>query len=256
MCTDFALLLLVLLIASFATILPKEFFMETNLNAILGQLATAGRVRLTLSLDLELQDFKFLDEHEGYTSATSGSDAPPPDVPFTPEYVAFGEPLYKLNGAVPPPRIGSMNSAVLAQLKRLPTEFTRTQFQSAVPRAMRFNPVTKQFGVQTKLPSIRRAQQAYFSEFKKRGWVVAVEEDLNPMSDDKLVSIQEFVKDWATKNGHEGECMASLLPTIDHKIAVTAVGPSEPLELPNGNGPATKAEREQIEKWLTEKFRV
>jgi hypothetical protein len=83
--------------------------------------------------------------------------------------------------------IGSMNSAVLAQLKRLPTEFTRGQFESAVPRAMRFNPVTKHFGVRTKLPSIRRAQQAYFSEFKKRGWVVSVEEDLNPMSDDKLV---------------------------------------------------------------------
>ena len=56
-----------------------------------------------------------------FLAGTSVSDAPPPYVPFTSEYVASGEPLYKLNGSVPPPRIGSMNSAVLAQLKRLPT---------------------------------------------------------------------------------------------------------------------------------------
>jgi hypothetical protein len=220
--------------------------MSTNLNAILGQLITAGRIRLTVSLDLELQDYRFLDELEGHAPA-SGSDAPAPDFPIMPEYTAFGEPLYKLDTSVAPPRIGSMNSTVLGQLKRLPTEFTRSQFESVVPRAMRFNPVTKQFGVQTNFPSIQRAQQAYFSEFKKRGWVVAV---------DKLVSIQEFVKDWAAKNGHEGKCMASLLPTTDHKIGITVVGSSDWLELPNGHEPATNAEREQIERWLTEKFKV
>jgi hypothetical protein len=230
--------------------------MSTNLNAILGQLITAGRIRLTVSLDLELQDYRFLDELEGHAPAASGSDAPPSDSPITPEYTAFGEQLYKLNSSVQPPRIGSMNAAVLAQLKRLPTEFTRSQFESVVPRAMRFNPVTKQFGVQTNFPSIQRAQQAYFSEFKKRGWVVAAEEDLNPISDDKLISIEEFVKDWAAKNGHVGECMVSLLPTTDHKIGITVVGSGDWLELPNGNGPATKAEREQIERWLTDKFKV
>jgi len=230
--------------------------MGTNLNAFLGQLAMAGRVRLTLSLDLELQDFRFLDEIEGRAAAPGPSDAPLPDIPVTATGMAFGEPLYRLNGTVPPPRIGSMNSAVLTQLKRLSPVFTRSQFESVVPRAMRFNPVTKQFGVRTNFPTIQRAQQAYFSEFKKRRWVVPVEEDLNPMSDDKLVSIQEFVRDWAAQNGHEGQCTASLMPTIDHKIAITAVGPGESLELPNGTEPASRAEREKIGKWLTERFKV
>ena len=70
----------------------------------------------------------------------------------------------------------------------------------------------------------------------------------------KFVSIQEFVNDWATKNGHDGKCLASLLPTTDHKIAVTVVGATDWLELPNGDERATKAEREQIEGWLTDKL--
>jgi len=88
------------------------------------------------------------------------------------EYTAHGEPLYELDQNARAPRIGSVNSAVLALLKQLPPSFTRNQFEAVIPKAMRYNPVTRNFGVRTTFPSIQRAQQAYFSEFKKRGWVV------------------------------------------------------------------------------------
>ena len=99
-----------------------------------------------------------------------------------PRITVYGQQLYELDRMASRPRMGSVNSTVLALLQQLPARFTRNQFESVVPRAMRYNPVTKQFGVQTSFPNIRRARQVYFSEFKKRGWVV-------PTSNDKLISI-------------------------------------------------------------------
>jgi hypothetical protein len=221
--------------------------MDVLLNEVLNQLQGAGTVRLRFAVDLKLEGFSLLgeeDEVEGWSGPSVSIEASSVGSGIT----VYGQQLYELDRMAPPPRIGSVNSAVLALLRRLPARFTRNQFESVVPKAMRYNPVTKQFGVQTSFLNIRRAQQAYFSEFKKRGWVV-------PVSDDKLISIQEFVKDWAVANGCAGQCTASLLPTTDHKIGITCVGPGDCLELPNGPGSATKEERQQIEAWLNDRMK-
>ena len=88
------------------------------------------------------------------------------------ERISDVEPLYELDHTVPPPRVGSVNSAVLTLLEQLPLSFTRDQFEAVIPHAMRFNTATGHFGVRTTFPNIQRAKQAYFSEFKKRRWVV------------------------------------------------------------------------------------
>jgi hypothetical protein len=220
---------------------------DVLLNEILEQLQGAGTVHLRFAVELKLEGFSVpgasdgIDRWLGPSASIEASSAQP-------VITEYGEQLYELDRMAPPPRIGSVNSGVMALLRQLPARFTRDQFESVVPKAMRYNPVTKQFGVQTNFPNIRRAQQAYFSEFKKRGWVVQV-------SDDKLISIQEFVKDWAIANGCSGQCVVSLLPTIDHKIGITCVGSSECLEIPNGLRPATKVEREQIETWLKDRLK-
>jgi hypothetical protein len=216
--------------------------MNVLLNEVLQQLQGAGRVRLRFTADLILEDFSLPgDENDvGERQIPSESrDGASEEFGIT----VYGQQLYELDPTTAPPRIGSVNSAVLALLRQLPQRFTRNQFESVVPRAMRYNPVTKEFGVQTNFPNIQRAQHAYFSEFKKRGWVV-------PVSDDKLVSIQQFVKDWAAANGCAGQCNASLLPTTDHKIGITFVGYGAPLEIQNGPRSATNRERQEIEAWL------
>jgi hypothetical protein len=73
-----------------------------------------------------------------------------------------------------------VNSAVLELLKQLPPSFTRDQFEAVIPKAMRFNPVTGGFGVPTTFPNLQRAQHAYFSEFKKRRWVVSLKPHPTP----------------------------------------------------------------------------
>jgi hypothetical protein len=234
---------------------------ESLLHEALDNLVAAGTLRLRLVVDFKLEAFEFVNhDHVGEyphspeaTSSGSGNGRHIQAVASS-EYTPYGKPLYELDRTVQPPRVGSMNSAVLTLLKQLPPAFTRDQFEAVVPKAMRFNPVTRNFGVRTSFLTIERAQQAYFSEFKKRGWVVPVKPAPEIISQDKLVSIQEFVTDWATKNGHDGKCLASRLPTTDHKIGVSVVGTTDWLEVPNGDEPATKAERKQIEAWLTDKF--
>jgi hypothetical protein len=221
--------------------------MDVLLNEVLQQLQVAGTVRLRLAVDLKLESFSLMGE-ENEREGRSGPSILIEAASVEPGITVYGQQLYELDRTTRPPRMGSVNSAVLALLRQLPVRFTRNQFESVVPNAMRYNSVTKQFGVQTSFRNIRRAQQAYFSEFKKRGWVV-------PVSDDKLISIQEFVKDWAAANGRVGHCTASLLPTIDHKIGITCVGVGDCLEIPNGLGPATKEERQQIEAWLNDRLR-
>jgi hypothetical protein len=221
--------------------------MDGLLHEVLQQLQAAGRVRLRFTADLILEGFSLPgDENEvGERPGPSESlDGTPVDSGIT----VYGQQLYRLDATVPAPRIGSVNSAVFALLRQLPPQFTRNQFESVVPRAMRYNPVTKEFGVHTNFPNIRRAQHAYFSEFKKRSWVVTV-------SDDKLISIQEFVKDWAAANGCAGQCHASSLPTTDRKIGITFVGYDDWLEIPNGSEPAAKLERQQIEAWLNDRLK-
>jgi hypothetical protein len=233
---------------------------HASLNETLNNLVAAGTLRLRVVLDFKLEGFEFVNhdhvgEHPNSPEATSsGSGSGLIEAAASSGYTTYGERLYKLDRTVQPPRVGSMNSAVLTLLNQLPPAFTRDQFEAVVPKAMRFNPVTRNFGVRTSFPTIERAQQAYFSEFKKRGWVVPVKPAPDFVSQDKFVSIQEFVNGWATKNGHDGKCLASLLPTTDHKIGVTVAGTTDWLELPNGDGPATKAEREQIKAWLTDSF--
>lgn len=221
--------------------------MDVLLNKVLEQLQEAGTVRLRFAVDLKLEGFSLLGE-ENELDGCSGPSVSIDTSSVEPGITAYGQQLYELDRMAPPPRIGSVNSAVLALLRQLPARFTRNQFESVVPKAMRYNPVTKQFGVKTSFPDIRRAQHAYFSEFKKRGWVV-------PVSDDKLISIREFVKDWAAANGCAGQCAASLLPTTDHKIGITSVGSGDWLEIPNGPRPATKEERQQIEAWLNNRLK-
>jgi len=72
----------------------------------------------------------------------------------------------------------------------------------------------------------------------------------------RALSAQEFVKDWSTKHGHSGDCVAHLAPTVDRKIIIAAVDSKDWLELP-GDDPAepiSRAEREQIAEWLKRKF--
>jgi hypothetical protein len=72
----------------------------------------------------------------------------------------------------------------------------------------------------------------------------------------KAVSAQEFVRAWASEHDQVGKCEAHLLPTIDHKIAVTAMDSQDRLELSGEktDQPISKAEREQITKWLSGKL--
>jgi hypothetical protein len=152
------------------------------LNGMLEAVAAAGTVRLRVVLDLKLEEFQFVNgsgEHpHGPGAAASGSDDA--EAAAISEYTAYGERLYELNPNAPVPRMGSVNAAVLTLLKQLPADFTRDQFEAVIPKAMRFDPVTGSFGVRTAFPSIRRAQQAYFSEFKKRGWVVPMQRPQRP----------------------------------------------------------------------------
>jgi hypothetical protein len=220
--------------------------MDVLLNEVLQQLQAAGRVRLRFTVDLRLEGFSLPSDENEVSERPSPSESLAASAESG--ITVYGQQLYELDRTAAPPRIDSVNSAVLALLRQLPQRFTRNHFESVVPRAMRYNPVTKEFGVQTNFPNIRRAQHAYFSEFKKRGWVVRV-------SDDKLVSIQEFVKDWATANGCAGECHASLLPATDHKIGIRFVGYGELLEIQNGPKPATRQERQEIEAWLKDRLK-
>jgi hypothetical protein len=72
-------------------------------------------------------------------------------------------------------------------------------------------------------------------------------------ADNKLVSIQEFLKDWSVKNGGKGPCAASILPTTDRRIAVSA-GASEPLQIESGPDPISNTERERIAEFLRKTF--
>lgn len=153
--------------------------MDVLLDDILEQLQAAGIVRLRFAVDLKLEGFSFPSREEE-VGGWSGSSVSIEPSSGEPGITIYGQQLYELDPMARPPRIGSLNSAVLALLRQLPARFTRNQFESVVPKAMRYNPVEKQFGVQTTVRDIRRAQQSYFSEFKKRGWVV-------PVSDDKLI---------------------------------------------------------------------
>lgn len=145
---------------------------RTNLlNELLENVAAAGTLRLRVVLDFRLEDFRLLNGGDVGERPRS-PEATHAEAAASSGYTAYGEPLYELDHTSPPPRIGSVNSAVLALLKQLPPVFTRDQFEAVIPKAMRFNPVTGKFGVRTTRPSIQVAQHAYFSEFKKRGWVV------------------------------------------------------------------------------------
>ena len=149
---------------------------DAKLNEILEALLAAGTLRLRVVLDLKLEGFQFVNhdhvsEHLHSPEATASGNGDD-EAAASSEHTDYGEPLYELDLTVQPPRVGSMNSAVLTLLKLLPASFTRDQFEAVIPKAMRFNPVTRNFGVKTGFPTIKRAQQAYFSEFKKRGWVV------------------------------------------------------------------------------------
>ena len=151
---------------------------NNNLNETLEHLRGAGTLRLRVTLDFKLEDFQFVDnphvDEPPHLPEVTSSGNEHTEAATTSEYTAYGEPLYKLDHTIPPPRVGSVNSAVLTLLRQLPPSFTRDQFEAVVPKAMRFNPVTGKFGVKTSFPNIRRAQQAYFSEFKKRQWVAPI----------------------------------------------------------------------------------
>jgi hypothetical protein len=152
-------------------------YSNSLLNEMLENLVAAGTLRLRVVLDFKLEDFQFMShndvgEHPHSPEASGNRHL---EAAANSEHTAYGEPLYELDRTVTPPRVGSVNSAVLTLLKQLPPSFTRDQFEAVIPKAMRFNPVTGNFGVRTTFPSIRRAQQAYFSEFKKRRWVVPLE---------------------------------------------------------------------------------
>jgi len=70
-------------------------------------------------------------------------------------------------------------------------------------------------------------------------------------SESRLVSFQEFVKDWAVRNGSVGKCYAAPANTIDHKIVVGAAGVPDWLEFPGGSDPVSKSDREKIAAWLS-----
>lgn len=82
--------------------------------------------------------------------------------------------LYTVNKLTPPPRTGSINWEVWDRAAQLPQPFTRSQFESVVGPAMRYDAVTEKFGIPTNFPTLRRARQQYFSEFRKRQWIVEV----------------------------------------------------------------------------------
>ncbi len=152
---------------------------NSKLNKSLEALAAAGRLRVVL--DFKLEDVQFIDDGQVGAQVTSigdeqASSEPEPDAgleePLATSDSASGEPLYELNPAAQPPRVGSMNFSIVALLKQLPPTFTRGQFEGEVSRAMNFNPKTGYFGVRTNFPTLKRAQQAYFSEFRKRQWIM------------------------------------------------------------------------------------
>jgi hypothetical protein len=90
--------------------------------------------------------------------------------------LAATEEMFQINQHARPPREGSTNSAVWKLAQQLPAAFSRKQFESVVPVAMRYDPNTRQFGITTKFSfyGITRACQQYFSEFKKREWIVPI----------------------------------------------------------------------------------
>lgn len=72
------------------------------------------------------------------------------------------------------------------------------------------------------------------------------------ITNNKTISAEEFVHDWATQHGLTDRCHAYLAPTIDHKVIVVALGSSEWLELPRTDPcqPISSEERRQIGRWL------
>jgi hypothetical protein len=69
-------------------------------------------------------------------------------------------------------------------------------------------------------------------------------------SNDRLVSFEAFVKDWAVQNGCQGQCLVAPAHSVGHKIVIVAAGACEWLEFPIGPKPASEDERDKIAKWL------
>lgn len=76
------------------------------------------------------------------------------------------------------------------------------------------------------------------------------------LTQQRAVSAQELVRDWATEHSHVGTCDAHLAPTSDHKIIITATDSRNWLELPGDDSehPLSRTERERIVSWLSEKL--
>ena len=84
-------------------------------------------------------------------------------------------PMYRVNTEAQPPRRGSTNWEVWERALKLPPPFPRDQFESVVGPAMRYDATTGTFSIATNFRDLRQAQQAYFSEFRKRRFIVEAE---------------------------------------------------------------------------------
>ena len=92
--------------------------MDILLNDVLQQLQAAGRVRLRFTADLILEGFSLpSDENEvdEQPSPSESLDGASVELGIT----VYGQQLYELDRTVAPPRIGSVNSAVLALLTKI-----------------------------------------------------------------------------------------------------------------------------------------
>jgi hypothetical protein len=148
---------------------------------LLGTLRAGGHVEFIVGLvgsghQLRVQLALERADGRGTTGSVLGNDGESgagSDIPEERELASYREPVFELGNAAPP-RIGSTNAAVWTLLKHLPSPFTREQFEAVIPKATRYDAATGEFGISTRWRNIKLAKQGYFSEFKKRGWIVPV----------------------------------------------------------------------------------
>jgi hypothetical protein len=101
-----------------------------------------------------------------------GSSGPSNSAPPTMTQSQYPGPVYKINSQVQPPRRGSTNWEVWDRASKLPSPFTRADFESVVGPAMQYDNASGKFQISTNFRDLRQAQQAYFSEFRKRKFII------------------------------------------------------------------------------------
>lgn len=108
------------------------------------------------------------DAHSGFEESGAGASA----VPTAASQSQYRGPQYVINAEVQPPQRGSINWEVWERALKLPSPFTSDQFESVVGPAMQYDHASGEFRIPTNRRSLREAEKAYLSEFRKRRFII------------------------------------------------------------------------------------